>query len=148
MNKRLISGFIAAAAGGYLLWQFLTPVEIVAVHDGNTVLVKHFPYLKSRQIAWWQANKSMIQEKYGVPKGTVYKGYKFYDVYIQDFGDGYRTEPDGDTLMFYTQDVLCFDDMSVAAKCIDRAPLMTISDSQNTGLKYTFPSSLFWSKVG
>ncbi|MGE1643470.1 DUF943 family protein [Klebsiella pneumoniae] len=47
VNKRLIAGVVAAAVGGYLLWQYLSPVEIVAVHDGNTILVRHFPYLKS-----------------------------------------------------------------------------------------------------
>lgn len=57
MNKRLIAGVIAVAGCGYLLWQYFTPVEIVAVHDGNTILVRHFPYLKTRQIAWWEANK-------------------------------------------------------------------------------------------
>ncbi|MDY0922565.1 MULTISPECIES: DUF943 family protein [unclassified Leclercia] len=52
MNKRLIADVIAVAGCGYLLWQYFTPVEIVTVHDGNTILVRHFPYLKSRQIAW------------------------------------------------------------------------------------------------
>ncbi|WP_235859146.1 DUF943 family protein [[Pantoea] beijingensis] len=33
MNKQL-TGIVAAAACGYMLWQYLTPVEIVAVHDG------------------------------------------------------------------------------------------------------------------
>ncbi|WP_420866012.1 DUF943 family protein [Kosakonia radicincitans] len=56
----------AVAACGYLLWLYLTPVEIVAVHR-NIILVRHFPYLKSRQIAWWEANKAMIKAKYGIP---------------------------------------------------------------------------------
>lgn len=148
MNKRLIAGVVAVAACGYMLWQYLTPVEIVAVHDGNTILVRHFPYLKSRQIAWWEANKGMIKTKYGVPKYKVYEGYKFYDVYIQDFGSGYRTEPSGDSLMFYTEEVLCFDDMTVEARCIDKAPLMSISDSKNTGLRYDSYSNFFWSRYG
>ncbi|WP_345828846.1 DUF943 family protein [Erwinia sp. HDF1-3R] len=148
MNKRLIAGVIAAAACGFLLWQYLTPVEIVAVHDGNTILVRHFPYLKSRQIAWWEANKDMILAKYGVPKYKIYEGYKFFDVYIQDFGNGYRSEPEGDSLMFYTEEVLCFDDIAVKERCIDKSPLMSVSDSKNTGLKYHFYSGFFWKKFG
>ncbi|MCY1701027.1 DUF943 family protein [Lelliottia sp. SL45] len=148
MNKLLIASVVAAVAGCYLLWQSLTPVEIVAVHDGNTILVRHFPYLKSRQIAWWEANKDMIELKYGVPKYKVYEGYKFYDVYIHDFGNGYRTEPEGDTLMFYTEEVLCFDDMTVKARCIDKSPLMSVSDSKNLGLKYYFYSGFFGSRIG
>ncbi len=101
MNKRLIAGVVAAAVGGYLLWQYLSPVEIVAVHDGNTILVRHFPYLKSRQIARWEANKAVIQAKYGIP----HEGKDgFYHVWIVDFGDGYRTEPD-ENLLFSTDEV-------------------------------------------
>lgn len=132
MNKRLIAGVVAFAASGYLLWQYLTPVEIVAVHDGNTILVRHFPYLKSRQIAWWEANKGMIQAKYGIPsKGTDY----YYDILVVDFGNGYRTEPE-ESLLFSTDEVFCFNDMKTEARCIDRKPLFDVSWSQNTGLEY------------
>jgi len=93
VNRRLIVGVISAVAGGYLLWQYLTPVEIVAVHDGDTILVRHFPYLKSRQIAWWEANKDMIQAKYGVPHKYKDGGY---DVFIMDFGEGYRIDRETD----------------------------------------------------
>ncbi|MWO99547.1 DUF943 family protein [Escherichia coli] len=129
MNKRLIAGFIAAAAGSYLLWQYLTPVEIVAVHDGNTILVRHFPYLKSRQIAWWEANKSMIQEKFGIPHKDA-RGY--YSVYIQDFGDGYHIDRGTDE----DSDLLCFDDMPVAARCIEKKPLMSVGSAPNAALYY------------
>ncbi|WP_241571606.1 DUF943 family protein [Rosenbergiella nectarea] len=113
MNKRLIAGVVAAAVGGYLLWQFFTPVEIVAVHKGDIILVRHFPYLKSRQIAWWEANKSMIQEKYGVPHKYKDGGY---DVFIMDFGNGYRIDRRTDE----DSDLLCFDDMTVEARCIEK----------------------------
>lgn len=129
MSKRLIAGFIAAAAGGYLLWQYLTPVEIVAVHDGNTILVRHFPYLKSRQIAWWEANKSTIQEKFGIPHKDA-RGY--YSVYIQDFGDGYRIDLGTDE----DSDLLCFDDMPVDARCIEKQPLMSVGSAPNAALYY------------
>lgn len=129
MNKRLIAGVIAVTAGGYLLWQYLTPVDIVAVHNGDTLLVKHFPYLKSRQIAWWAANKSMIQAKYGVPHKDR-NGY--YNVYIQDFGDGYRIDQETDQ----DSELLCFDDMTVPARCIEKRPLMSVGSAPNTVLYY------------
>lgn len=129
MNKRLIAGVIAATAGGYLLWQYFTPVEIVAVHDGNTILVRNFSYLKIRQIAWWEANKSMIQAKYGIPK--KYKDGS-YDVFIMDFGEGYRIDRETDE----DSDLLCFDDMTVATRCIEKKTLRWIGWSQNTGQFY------------
>jgi len=131
MNKRLIAGVIATASCGYLLWQYFTPVEIVAVHDGNTILVRHFPYLKSRQIAWWQANKDMIQAKYGTPE--EYDSY--YYISFVDFGDGYRTEPN-ESLLFWTDDVFCFYDIKTDARCVDRKPLLTVRWSRNKGLEY------------
>ena len=132
MNKWLIAGVIAAAAGGFLLWQYLTPVDIVAEHDGDTILVRHFPYLKSRQIAWWEANKDMIQEKYGIPnKGEDY----YYYISIMDFGNGYRTEPN-ESLLGFIDEVSCFNDIQTEKRCIDRKPLLDVRYSQNYGLKY------------
>ena len=131
MNKYLaiVSGVIALIVLGYLIWQFSTPVEIVAVHNGNTLLVKHFPYLKDQKISWWEANKAMIKEKYNIPHEKPNGDYR---VYIQDFGLGYRIdknrEEDGD--------LLCFDDMTVAANCIEKSPVLTIGRSQNTGVFY------------
>lgn len=133
MNKGLISGAIAAVACGYVLWQFFTPVEIVAVHDGNSILVRHFPYLKSRQIAWWEANKDTLKTKYGVPH-TIYSDGG-YSVFIVDFGKGYRTEPN-ESLLLSTDEVFCFDDIQTDARCIDRSPLLSVRFSQNTGLTF------------
>ncbi|QCR38401.1 DUF943 family protein [Nissabacter sp. SGAir0207] len=129
MNKRLITGIVAAAACGYLLWQYLTPVEIVAVHDGDIILVRHFPHLKSRQIAWWKANKAMIKAKYGIPHKSK-DGY--YSVNIMDFVEGYRIDRETDE----DSDLLCFDDMPVAARCIEKKPLRWIGWSKNTGQFY------------
>lgn len=129
MNKRMIAVVIAAVFCGYSLWQYLTPVEIVAVHNSNTLLVKHFPYLKSQQIAWWQANKDMIQVKYGIPHRRA-DGY--YSVFILGFDGRYRVDrgTDEDT------DLLCFDDMIAEAKCIEKIPLMWVGWSKNTGQFY------------
>jgi hypothetical protein len=129
MNKCLIAGVIAAAAGGWLLWQYLTPVEIVAVHDEDTILVRHFPYLKSRQIAWWEANKEKINADYGIP-------HKYsdgsYGVVVMDFGKGYRVDRGTDQ----DADLLCFDEMSTEARCIEKNPRLWIDWSPNTGLLY------------
>ncbi|QLO06690.1 DUF943 family protein (plasmid) [Citrobacter freundii] len=129
MNKRLIAGMVAAAVCGYVLWQYLTPVEIVAVHNGDTLLVRNFPYLKSRQIAWWEANKDMIQAKYGIPNKSE---DDYYSVVIMDFGEGYRIDRGTDE----DSDLLCFDEMSVDARCIEKNSLLWIRFSQNTGLFY------------
>lgn len=128
MNKRLIAGVIAAAASGYLLWQYLTPVEIVAVHR-NVMLVRHFPYLKSRQIAWWEANNDMIQAKYGIPSKSE---ADYYSVVIMDFGKGYRIDRGTDE----DSDLLCFNEMSVDARCIEKHPRLWVRFSQSTGLFY------------
>ena len=129
MNKQRMAKIIAAAACGYLLWQYLTPVEIVAVHDGDTILVRHFPYLKSRQIAWWEANKAMIKAKYGIPRKSK---DGFCQVFIMDFGDGYRIDRGTDE----DSDLLCFNDMPVDARCIEKKPLRWIGWSQNSGQFY------------
>ncbi|QCR38405.1 DUF943 family protein [Nissabacter sp. SGAir0207] len=144
MNKRLIASVIVAASCGYLLWQYLIPVEIVAAHGasvcnetsppchGDILIVRHFPYLKSRQIAWWRANKDMIQSKYGIPHNDT-AGY--YSVTIMEFGDGYRTEPN-ESLLFFTDEVFCFYEMEPEARCIDRNILFNVSKTPNSGLKY------------
>ena len=140
MNKRQIGGAIVVAVCGYVLWQFLTPVEISAVHGenvcskmydchGDILLVKHFPYLKGRQIAWWEANKTMIQGKYGIPHKND-DGY--YNVTIMDFGDGYRIDHGTDQ----DSDLLCFYEMSVDARCIEKKPLMSVGSAPNAALYY------------
>lgn len=129
MNKRLIAGVIAAAACGYVLWQYLMPVKIMAVHDSNTILVRNFPYLKSRQISWWETNRDMIRAKYGVPHKSV---DEYFSVVIMDFGDGYRIDDGTD----HDSDLLCFDDMSTDTRCIEKNPRLWIMSSQNTGLFY------------
>ncbi|QCR38400.1 DUF943 family protein [Nissabacter sp. SGAir0207] len=129
MNKRLIAGIITAASCGYLLWQYLTPVEIVAVHSDDFILVRNFPYLKIRQIAWWETNKDMIKAKYGVPHISE---DGFYQVFIMDYGNGYRVDQGTDE----DSDLLCFDDMHVDARCIKKNRLHWIGWSQNSGQFY------------
>lgn len=129
MNKINILILVLFIPGLYMLWEFMMPVEIVAVHRGDIILVKNFPYLKARQIAWWEGNKEMIQAKYGIPH-KLSDGY--YNVSIQDFGDGYRIDQETDE----DSDLLCFEDMPLDANCIKKSPLLLIGWSKNTGMTY------------
>lgn len=71
----------------------------------------------------------MLYLKYGVPQVRK-DGY--YSVFILEFDDGYRIDrgTDEDT------DLLCFDDMNVDAKCIEKVPLMWVGWSKNAGQFY------------
>ncbi|QCR38404.1 DUF943 family protein [Nissabacter sp. SGAir0207] len=129
MNNRLIVSIIAVASCGYLLWQYFTPAEIVAVHDEDTILVRNFPYFKNRQIAWWENNKDMIQREYGIPHKIE---DNYYTVIIMDFGKGYRIDRGTDE----DSDLLCFDKIPAEARCIEKKPRLWIMSSQNTGLFY------------
>ena len=129
MNKGRVGSVIATVACGYLLWQFLTPVEIMAVHGGDLLLVRHFPYLKSRQIAWWETHKDIIQAEYGIPRKDSDGDYS---VVIMDFGRGYRVDGGTDQ----DSNLLCFDEMPVDARCVEKKPLLWIDWSKNTGLFY------------
>lgn len=87
--KKSLTVMILLIIFSYLLWQVIRPVEIVAAHDGDTLLVKHFPFSKIRQINWWKKNKSMIKEKYDVPR---INRFGYYSVFIHEFGNGYRED--------------------------------------------------------
>ena len=142
MNKLLISNVIVLTTCGYLLWHFLTPVEIVEAHGAicsennschnDILLVRHFPYLKSRQIAWWEANKNIIQTKYGIPHKDDNGNYS---ITIMGFGRGFRTESH-ESLLFSTDEVYCFEEMATELKCINRDTLFSIDKTPNTGLRY------------
>lgn len=142
MHKRLIAGVIAAATCGYIFWQILTPVEIVAAHNAvcsetgschsDILLVKNFPYLKSRQITWWKAHRDMIKKKYGIPHKN---DHGYYQITIMGFGKGYRTEPN-ESLLLSTDEVYCFNEMVTEARCIDRDNLFSVDKTPNGGLRY------------
>lgn len=102
----------------------------MAVHDGNTILVRHFPSLKSRQIARWEANKAVIQAKYGIP----HEGKDgFYHVWIVDFGNGYRTEPD-ENLLFSTDEVFVLTTSRQRIGVLIESPFLTLGGVGITGL--------------
>ena len=127
MKKILISIIITTLS--YLLWHYYTPVEIIAVHDNDTILVKNLPYLKSQKIAWWEENKAMIQTKYNIPH---IRSDGYYSVFIMDFGEGYQIDRGTDE----DSDLHCFNEMDAEARCIKKNLLFTITWSKNTGLLY------------
>lgn len=142
MNKLLAGCIFTIAACGYMLWQYMTPVEIMEAHEAicsetgpchsDILLVRHFPYLKTRQIAWWEANKEKIQAKYGIPNKDD-QGY--YNVTIMGFGKGFRTEPN-ESLLLSTDEVYRFAEMVTEMKCINRDILFSINKTPNGGLRY------------
>lgn len=113
MKKALL---IIVAAGtvlmSYLLWLTCRPVEIIAVHkkdNYSSVLVNNFPFTDKGRINWWQENKQMLKNRYGVPRPDT---DGFFTVIFWDFGDGYKEEG--------KYDRLCFDDMNPPANCIEK----------------------------
>ena len=124
----------------YILWSFLTPVEIVAVYGkneckkvydchGDVILVRNFPYLKKMQIKWWENNKKIINEKYNIPHKRD-DGY--YSISIHGFGDGFRVDHGTDE----DSDLLCFYEIPTEARCIKKDPLINIGWSRNRGFFY------------
>lgn len=129
ITKKLILLAVFSCAGIYLLDQSVKPVELVAAHDGDVVLVKNFSRIKPCQITWWENSKQRIKEKYNIPDKTIDGDYR---VYIQNFGEGYRVDSNTDQ----NSDLLCFDDMTSTARCIKKDPLLTVGYSKKTGTFY------------
>ncbi|PVU26012.1 hypothetical protein A8M58_21170 [Yersinia pestis] len=97
------------------------PVKIIAVHQRNNysdILVENFPITDSGKIAWWIKNKSMLAEKYKIPKPASYGSFT---IIFWDFGDGYQEEG--------KYDRLCFDDMKTAENCIDKNSFLTVRNT-------------------
>ncbi|NIG79469.1 DUF943 family protein [Klebsiella sp. Ap-873] len=136
-NKKVLSVLVVATCvlAGYLLWQSLRTVEIVAVHQRNAysdVLVKNFPFTKKGKINWWLENKEMLKAKYDIPRPASYGGYT---IIFWLFGEGYKEEG--------KYDRLCFDDMETKVNCIDKDSVFRISNSKNTGLEITVNGSVY-----
>ncbi|MFC0139955.1 DUF943 family protein [Erwinia mallotivora] len=119
-TKKIIA-FITLAGcvlAGYWLWLSLRPVEIVAVHDNDNhsyVLVRSFPPTDKGKINWWLENKSILKEKYNVPKPSSSGSFT---IIFWLFGEGYK-ETDG-------YDSLCFDDMPPPLNCIDKDAVFAV----------------------
>lgn len=136
-NKKAVSLLVVVSCvfAGYLLWQSLHPVEIVAVHQRNTysdVLVKNFPFTSRGKINWWLENKDMLKAKYDIPGPASYDGYT---ITIWLFGEGYKEEG--------KYDRLCFDDMETKINCIDKDLVFIVDYSKNTGLELTVNGSVY-----
>lgn len=130
MKKALL---IIVAAGtvlmSYLLWLTCRPVEIIAVYkkdNYSSVLVNNFPFTDKGRINWWQENKQMLKNRYGVPRPDT---DGFFTVIFWDFGDGYKEEG--------KYDRLCFDDMNPPANCIEKNKVFTVNYGRNMGLYFT-----------
>ncbi|MCU5773712.1 DUF943 family protein [Erwiniaceae bacterium BAC15a-03b] len=129
----------------YLLWKISRPVEIVAIHYENAssdILVKNFPLTINRQIAWWQENKTMLKEKYGLPQLDT-NGLRWISFW--NFGEGYQIEKPEDTF-FPSKDtsyLLCFDDMKVAERCIVKDRQMHISITRDGVVLIYFGRKVF-----
>ena len=113
----------------YLIWRMTRSVEIIAVHDGDTLLVKNFPLFKYQQISWWKNNEENIYEKYKIPSPDEYGQYM---VFVLNFGEGYRI----DRWVDEDSNLLCFEDMKVAANCIEKEPLLMIDRTYNSKIYY------------
>ncbi|EIC83742.1 hypothetical protein SPM24T3_15076 [Serratia sp. M24T3] len=62
MNKIKFFVVIVMISFSCVIWKLTRPVEIIAVHDGNTLLVKNFPLFKYQQISWWEENKKIFMK--------------------------------------------------------------------------------------
>ena len=123
-KKRAVLLLAAAVLLVYLLWLFLHPVEIVAVHHKNgfsDILVKNFPFTDKGRISWWLENRAMLKEKYNVPNRDD-NGTFLVTIFL--FGDGYQKD--------IIDERLCFDEIKSELRCIDKNAVMTVfSDRYN-----------------
>ena len=125
--KKLLLIFIIAFI--CLIWRMTLPVEIIAAHDGNTLLVKNFPLFKYQQISWWKNNEENIYEKYKIPSPDEYGQYM---VFVLNFGKGYRI----DRWVDEDSNLLCFEDMNVEASCIEKDPLFRVVRTYKSKVYY------------
>lgn len=134
----LIIGCILSA---YVIWIWLRPVELIAVHqnDNHTyIIVKNFPITDKGQINWWLKNKDMLKKSYNIPKPAPYGDYT---VIFWDYGDGYKDEG--------KYDRLCFDDLKSPKNCIDKNMILNVNYSKNYGASFiTVKKSYYTNKNG
>ncbi|EIC83745.1 DUF943 family protein [Serratia sp. M24T3] len=129
MKKIKVAAAISLIAVSLIVWRISRPVEIIAVHDGMTLLVKNFPLLKYQQISWWEENKKRIHDKYNIPS---IDRLGHYMVFVLNFGEGYRVDRNTDQ----DSDLLCFEDMNVAANCIEKDPLFMVHGVSSSKVYY------------
>ncbi|AIX74116.1 MAG: DUF943 family protein [Mixta calida] len=140
-NKKLTRAIliIAVIAVAWFLWLPLRPVKVIAVHnEGNysDVLVDHFPVTVRGKIIWWQKNREMLKNRYGIPKPDSYGNYTIIFWY---FGDGYTERGKYD-------DKLCFMEMKTPKNCIEKDKAFMVRYSENSGLYFTATDGYYYLK--
>lgn len=91
---------IAIALLNFFQWPKLRLVKIIAVHNSDNfsdLLADHFPLTVREKIDWWQKNKAMFKNCYGIPSSTVEEDYS---ITFWLFGDGYMAQGKYDRLCF------------------------------------------------
>lgn len=133
----------------YLIWKFSRPTEIVAVHlsqYASYIVVKNFPFTDSGMITWWQENRVLLKDKYGVPElGS--EGSESISVW--NFGDGYQIEKPDKHSFFPSKDtsyLLCFADMKVKENCIVKDSLMSIGKTRDGVILFRFGNKVYSEK--
>ena len=128
-NKWWAIFFIAMALLSFFQWLNLRPVKIIAIHNSDNfsdILVDHFPLTVQGKISWWQKNKAMLKNRYGIPNASSNGGYH---ITFWLFGDGYMEQG--------KYDRLCFADMKTEKNCIEKNKALTVDNSKNTGIFFT-----------
>lgn len=119
MLNRVLFWLIVTVTSLYLGWWLSLPVKIDAVHrDGGrsyaSVLVRNFPWGDRRRIEWWEKNKTQLQVEYGIPApdadGT-------FEIVFWAWNGVYKVDHGTDE----DSDLRCFEDMKVAARCIEKS---------------------------
>ncbi|CRY71841.1 DUF943 family protein [Yersinia pseudotuberculosis] len=153
-KHKILLGMFAVGAL-YTAWEIARPVEIVDVHidnfsEGyysNYIIVKNFPVTDKGKISWWENNKFLLKEKYGVPKNYIDGRFS---VKILDAGDGYKLNlpkrdvffPDSDT-----SHLICFEEMKVAKNCIDKNWIMDIEKIRDDRTFFSMGNSSYQQSV-
>lgn len=101
----------------YGMWWLSQPVQVDAVHrDGSfsDVLVRNFPRTDRGRIKWWERNKAWLKAEHGIPEPDA-DGY--FEVVFWSWDGVYRVDSGTDE----DSDLRCFEDMKVAARCIEKS---------------------------
>ncbi|AJJ54229.1 hypothetical protein BZ17_2763 [Yersinia pseudotuberculosis IP 32953] len=151
-NYKILLGMIAVGVL-YAAWEISRPVEIMDIYidnfsEGyysNHIMVKNFPITDKGKLAWWKDNKTMLKEKYGIPK--PYQDGRF-SISIWDFSNGYKKMPTGDLrLSTDSSDLLCFDEMKTEKNCIDKNWIMDIEKIRDNRIFFSMGNSSYQQPV-
>lgn len=105
-------------------------VRVIDAHHNPfsaAILVSHLPVFDINKIDWWVKNKPAILSQYHIP--AFEKGGPEY-ITVYAFDGRYHAE-EGD-------DRLCFEDIPLPSRCIDRDILVVISRNRDREERFTF----------